>query len=301
MNPRARQLILFLVAIVLLAVLASGVEWGRLAEKLREARPAPLLGAFLLTLLFPVLNMLRWESVLLANRVRVRRTRLFAITMACWPVGTLTPGKAGELLKGLAVKNRQIGLGSAIAERVIDVAVLGAYGTVLGAVYQNRWAVLGGLFGLGAATGVVLFGKVLATVLQGRKIGEKLEGFLAVFPRLVAQPQLLLACVLSSGLNWFLSMLQLYLLLMAFGATVPLGFICAILPAATFAGLVPITPAGAGTRDAALLFLGAGVIDPAALLASSIVYTLLGYFFLGACGLPFLHHLAPQAERKRRK
>jgi hypothetical protein len=46
--------------------------------------------------------------------------------------------------------------------------------------------------------------------------------------------------------------------------------------------------AGAGTRDGALLLLGAGRIDQAALLASSLVYTLFGYFFLGAAGLPFL-------------
>jgi hypothetical protein len=298
LSPKLRQAVLFAVALLLLAVLASAVEWGKLAVTLRSAQPLPLLAAFLLTLLFPVLNMLRWESVLLANRVRVPRRRLFAITMACWPVGTLTPGKAGELLKGMAVKNRQVGLGSAIAERVVDVAVLGVYGTILGLVWGNKWAVLGGLFGLAAAGGVVLFGGVLARVLSGKKLGEKISGFLKVFPRLWQSPGLLLACALASGLNWFLSMLQLHLLLHAFGAEVSLGFICAILPAATFAGLVPITPAGVGTRDAALLFLAGGVIDPAALLAASIVYTLFGYFFLGACGLPFLHHLAPSVDRK---
>lgn len=298
MKPTPRQLVLYVVAVVLLAVLASAVEWGALSATIASGDPALLAGALLLSFLFPLLNTFRWQAVLLASGVRVPTRKLFSITMACWPVGTLTPGKAGELLKGLVVPNRAVGLGSAIAERVVDVAVLGLYGTIFGLWWRHEWAVLGGLFGLGAASGVLLFGGLLAKLLKGKKLGEKLEGFLLVFPRLVKRPRLLTACVLSSALNWFLSMLQLAWLFAAFGADVDLSFVVAILPAATFAGLVPITPAGAGTRDAALLFLCSGVVSGPVILASSIVYTLFGYFLLGACGLPFLHHLKPMAEKR---
>mgnify|MGYP006311400611 CR=1 FL=1 len=55
--------------------------------------------------------------------------------------------------------------------------------------------------------------------------------------------------------------------------------------------LLPVSLAGMGTRDAALLYLSRGLIEPPALLASSIVYTFLGYFLMGALGLPFLDAL----------
>jgi uncharacterized membrane protein YbhN (UPF0104 family) len=199
----------------------------------------------------------------------------------------------------MAVKDRQVGLGSAIVERVIDVAVLGVFGLLGGLLVWHGLAILGGLFGLGAALGVILFGGVVAGLLKDKPLGNKLQGFIRVFPRLLKSPRLLLGCVAASGVNWFLSMLQLHWLLLAFGADSSLLLIAAILPAATFVGLIPITPAGMGTRDGALLLLAAGALDPAPLLAASIVYTLFGYFFLGACGLPFLNHLAPDRSDGR--
>jgi uncharacterized membrane protein YbhN (UPF0104 family) len=282
------------VAALLLLLLARGVEWSALRSAIRGAAPLPLVGAFLVTLLFPVLNMFRWESVLLASGVRLGRYRVFEITMACWPVGTLTPGKAGEMLKAVAVPDKVMGLGTTIAERVVDVAILGLYGLIFGLLSAHPTATLGGLFGLAVAGGLVVGAYLVSRLpMIPPGIRSKLAALLTVFPLLLAKPRLLAACVLASALNWFLSMWQLQLLLSAFGVDVPITILMAVLPAATFAGLLPITPAGAGTRDAALLFLLAGTVDSAALLASSVVYTLYGYLFLGVAGLPFLWRLAP--------
>jgi uncharacterized membrane protein YbhN (UPF0104 family) len=288
---RKKQFFLLGVSLLLLVLLGTLVDWTEVWGAMSRARPVPLILAFLLTLLFPLFNLLRWLAVLRALDVPMTFGRAFRITMACWPVGTLTPGKAGELIKANAVTDRMVGLGSVIAERVIDVAVLGVFGVVFGLIIGSFWATIGGLAGIGGAAAVVLFARVLEGLLKGKKLGTKLHGFLAVAPRLAARPRFLLACVLASGTNWFLSMAQLALLLEAFGSTTRLPLIVAILPAATFAGLLPISIAGIGTRDAALLFLARGAVDPAALLASSIVYTFLGYFLLGVLGLPFLDAL----------
>src|SRR5690606_29334106 len=129
--------------------------------------------------------------------------RALRITMACWPVGTLTPGKAGEMLKAAALPDRLTGLGTVIMERLIDVAVLGAAGVVFGLLSGSLWAAAGGAFGLAAALGVMGTAPVLQRLLHGRPLAYKLTGFLGVGPRLLRQPRLLTACVSASALNWF--------------------------------------------------------------------------------------------------
>ncbi len=296
-----KHVLLAVIGLVIICLLGWRVEWSEVCGALKSASPVPLIGAFLLTLLFPVLNMVRWLTVLRALGVEMTIGRAFRITMACWPIGTLTPGKAGELLKAAAVPDRQLGIGSVLAERVIDVGVLGVFGLVFGAAVGSWEAIAGGAFGAGGALGIVLFAGVAARILAGKKIATKLEGLLAVLPRLWASPGMLASCIAASALNWFLSMLQLWLLLDAFHSPASLLLIVAILPAATFVGLLPLTIAGAGTRDAAFLLLAAGRVDSAAMLASSLVYTLFGYFFLGAAGLPFLGVLLNNRSQENRE
>lgn len=292
-----KRLLFFLSALVILVILASLVKWGDLARAFATADFFPLLVAVLLTFLFPVLNTLRWQAVLRALGIHLSHGEAFRITMACWPAGTLTPGKVGDLLKAAPIPDRRRAVGSVVAERVVDVGVLGAFGLVFGALIGQWWAAAAGAAGFGAAIVAAAGARLLASLLEGHGVGKKLEGLLVVERRLLAQPRLLLGCLLASALNWFLSMAQLVFLLQAFGSGAPWLLIVGILPAATFVGLIPVTIAGAGTRDAALLLLAAGAVDPAALLASSIVYTFLGYFLLGVLGLPFLGALGQPAAQ----
>lgn len=285
---RKKQLLLAASSILILLLLSRLVEWDKLGAAFSRARFFPIFCAFLVTLPFPLLNTTRWLAVLRAVKSPISFWRCFEITMACWPLGVLTPGKAGELLKVTVVHDRVVGFGTVFAERVVDFFMLGIFGIVFGLVIGSGWAVLGGVAGIGASVGIIVFAKVLLRLLRGKKIAVKLEGLIAVLPQLASQPRLLLACALSSGLNWWLSMVQMWFLLEAFGAPTSLWILMAIVPGATFMGLLPITLAGVGTRDAAFLFLGMGFIDEGALLASAIMYSLLGYFMLGIFGLPFL-------------
>lgn len=288
-GKRHGQLLLVLGTVIILTILATTVEWSRLATAFLQVRPAPLLFAFVLTLFFPILCTFRWLAVLQSQGVRLGYWRAFEVVMACQPVGNLTPGKAGDFLKATACHSKVVGLGSVLAERVVDVIILGIFGVTFGIAVGSWQSVLGGCVGLGGGTAIILTARLAAKLLKGKPLAAKLEGFLTVFPGLARQPRLLAACALSSASNWFLSMLQLWFLLEAFGTTASLPLIIAVLPAATFAGLIPIpTFAGAGTRDTALLFLTKGLIDPASMLAASIIYTFFGYFLLGLAGLPFL-------------
>ncbi len=284
--------------LILLVLLGSYVQWGELLECLKNAKATPLLVAFLLTLLFPILNTTRWLSIIRTGKEKVSFTKAFKVTMACWPLGTLTPGKAGDLVKAVALKDRSFSVGTVVAERLIDIFVLGTFGLLFGIVYQAWYGAILGAAGVFGSLVLYMLAWNLPLSLLPKKIAIKLVAFRTVFPGLCRHPKLFVCAFLSSALNWFLSIAQLHYLLLAFGSSVDIAYLCAILPGATFIGLLPLTIAGAGTRDAALLFLSQNIIPQASLFAASIVYTFLGYFFLGLIGLPFMRIFFEQEKQQ---
>ncbi len=255
---------------------------------------ALLIYGSLITLFFPFLNAFRWLAAVQCLGFRMGFPQAFFITMASWPLGTITPAKTGEFLKVnplLGKLRLSQALGTVLAERVIDILILGIFGVIFGILFGSVWGALGGFVGVGGALTLLVIPWVGLPYMKEGKLKSRFQGLYEVIPALVRDRRRLFVCVAASGLNWFLSIFQLWILLAAFGVTIPLGFIFAILPAATFVGLLPITIAGAGTRDAALLVFAGEAIAAPAMLASSLIYTLTGYFFLGICGLPFLKFL----------
>jgi hypothetical protein len=86
--------------------------------------------------------------------------------------------------------------------------------------------------------------------------------------------------LLLTALNWFASMVQTKLLFGGVGAVVPLGFTVAALPVVLFVGLLPITFAGMGTRDSAMLVMFFAYATQAQILAVGLLYTFFGYWLL---------------------
>ncbi len=284
--------------VLILAALAWRVEWRALGAALSAGDAGLVAASSALCLLFPLLNAVRWLAVLRALGIDPGFARTLRITLAVWPVGTLTPAKAGEFLKAAAIRDlapMPSAMGSALSERVVDVGVLGALGLAGGiASHSPPAACVGGAALLAAALAVpALHFAERFTAASDRPLARKLSALAGTLPALVRSPRHLALCAGASAVNWGLSIVQLHLLLSAFGSKPSLAAVTGALPAATFAGLLPVTIAGAGTRDAALAVLLSE--DPARLLAAGVVYTLTGYFGLGIVGLPFLGELRRNA------
>jgi uncharacterized membrane protein YbhN (UPF0104 family) len=214
--------------------------------------------------------------------------------MAAWPVGTVTPSKAGDLVKAYYLKDRipvPIVLGSVIAERVLDVLVLLAL-ALGGCLAFQRWtlaAVAGGGL-IAGVTGLL----VVARAPLPAKLRTKLEGLLRSLRLVVSSPSLFASVFLFTVLNWMASVVQIVLCYRALGAEVPLVFATGGLPLAIFVGLLPLTLSGMGTRDSALIVLFASYATPEHSLGAGILYTLFGYWIPAVIGLPFLKRALPR-------
>ena len=101
----------------------------------------------------------------------------------------------------------------------------------------------------------------------------------------------------SSLLLWLLHLIQIDLFLRAAGVAVPWFCTLSRIPLAIFAGLLPISFCGVGTRDTALIWLFSDVAEPATMAAVGML-TALRYVAPGAVGIPLLAGWWPASTTK---
>ena len=107
--------------------------------------------------------------------------------------------------------------------------------------------------------------------------------------------------VFTSVFIWFLHLLQIWMFILALKAWTPFLSNLALSPLAILAGLLPLTFAGVGTRDAALVLFYAPFFDAPTAAALGVLCT--GRYFLPALGgLPFVpQYLQLVAKDRARK
>jgi uncharacterized protein (TIRG00374 family) len=92
----------------------------------------------------------------------------------------------------------------------------------------------------------------------------------------------------SSVFIWLLHLLQIWFFILTLNSSTPFWANLALSPLAILAGLVPLTFAGVGTRDAAIVMLYKPYMDAATALALGVLCTS-RYLVPALMGLPFLH------------
>jgi uncharacterized membrane protein YbhN (UPF0104 family) len=289
------------VLLVTAAVLAGLVGWAGaegVLGLLRGAGYGHLLAATLLTLLLPTIHAWRFRAVLVATGYPVSKRRAFDLTMATWPISAITPSKSGDLLKAYYLRQEvpaAVTLGGVLAERVIDVAAWGGL-ALIGAISFGQLGVL--------AFSAVILGSVLAFFVLApwakrlplkRSWLDRVDLLLASTAALSRSPRALALMVGLTLVNCLLTILVTAILFDAVGARVPLLFTLAGLPPAMFAGLVPFTIAGMGTRDSVLIMLFADYASTAQSLSVGILYAFFFRWLLSLLGLPFLQRLTSRA------
>ena len=96
---------------------------------------------------------------------------------------------------------------------------------------------------------------------------------------------------------WFLHLLQIWLFILALKAVVPFFVSLALSPLSILAGLLPLTFAGIGTRDAAIIYFYQDYFSEATGAALGLLCTS-RYFIPALIGLPFLGQMLGAVNRR---
>ncbi|MDD5751734.1 MAG: lysylphosphatidylglycerol synthase transmembrane domain-containing protein [Candidatus Peribacteraceae bacterium] len=242
--------------------------------------------AIMLTMgLFPAIYLLkawRWHVLVRGTGKHEPFASSFGLYMSSLFLGIATPGKMGEALKIPALVREGMSLRNAILltilDRVLDVLVLAVLLVAAGMLLLSdvHAALLAGAL----AAAILLL--LIAAVLFSR-----LRRFLT--PDLPLRTWLLSMTITVAG--WCVYFLQLVVLAWGFGFQLPLPLFLAIMTVAGIVSVLPIAPAGLGTRDAALLFFFGRLGIPAEqTIAFAFAIFILTVLASSLCGYYWLRH-----------
>lgn len=260
------------VSLLLLAALYSAADWRKVGRTLADLSPAYLAAALAMFVPQTLLSALRWQR--LAGRVcPISLRESLRQTLAASALNLIVPSKLGDLCKagmlpgaGASVQCVKA-VSLAAVEKAADLAALCAL-WLCGWLGMPGWPLIGAAGLLAAVGGGGLF--------RLRKSHGERDSFRG-------------GCVVGALTLalWALHLTQIDWFLKSAGVFVPWPVAVARLPAALFAGLLPVSFMGLGTRDSALIWLFADVAPPATMAAVGLL-TALRYVVPGAAGIACL-------------
>ncbi len=278
-------------AAVSLLSLAGVVWWaaGQRAPELPTSGPrlAALGGAVALYLVAALVRGERWQALLCHNGARPRRADSYALVAVGYLGNNVLPARAGDAFRVVFLTPRastdaRTVAGTLLAERLLDVAVLGVAFVGLGTLaFQGAGLPSGRTLAvvLGVLVAVAALGALAALALHRRgdlgRLWRLLAPVLAATGRLrgahgVAMLALTVAVWALEACVWWAT---------GEAAGLDLGVVeaCYLLALASMFALVPSGPGYAGTMDAAIVF-GTRVLGRAP--SAALTYLLLLRFVL---------------------
>ena len=229
------------------------------------------------------------------------------LILAASVLNMILPSKMGDIAKAYFMRDRghlrgSLSLSIVVFEKSCDMVSLllwCAFGLILYPERNLLFDVFTGIVSTGLVLGVLLLGfprfarlffTGIGKVLPAKpaaKVGNLQTAWAELQTYIWQNPKRLAQVAIASIFIWFLHLLQIWLFILALKASVPFWSSLALSPLSILAGLFPLTFAGVGTRDAALVAFYSPYFSAATGAALGILCTS-RYFLPAIAGLPFL-------------
>ena len=264
-----------LVTAGLLALLVVRVDPRQLGTVLAHGALMPFVAAVLVLAAATPVVALRWHSILSGQGSPGWRTLLKILWLGLFFNQVLPSGVGGDAMRAWRCRKLGLGLGVAVRSILLDracgyavlvtiyAACLPALLRVVREPLQQRTlvAVLAA-----AATGLAamfLLDRLPGRVVRLRAIAPFAE-LARDARRLVTDPLRIVGLLLLSSIGIGLAIFSIALVAMSVGITIPFGDWLMIVPPVTFIQLLPVSLAGWGVREVALVVILAAFGIPAA-------------------------------------
>jgi hypothetical protein len=280
-----------LVGPVVAVVLLRRIDLREVGASLAEARWQPLVLSLFLVAPLCLAKAWRWRLLLSACGRRISlREALWLYTIAAG-AASLTPGAVGDFWKGLSpvVGSKSVGLWTSAIDRLYDLALL----VLLGLVISVAWLHGRASKAIGSALLVVA---VLALWTVRRRVLDLATSLLPRFPRAAsALHQSAPAAASATILATIVALVRFQLLVAALALPLPWPQSLVAFVLTSGVAALPLSVAGLGTRDVALLgYLRAcGISSADAIALSSLCLLLFVWNGVVAAGLWLLQPPRP--------
>jgi len=290
-NSLFRGILLIFLTLLVFYFLFQKIDLAQVKQYLQQIPLYTWIFASILTFSFLILSAIRWHIIIkvMGNHISIKRCIL--ITLGIWPISSISPSKSGDLLKAFSLRKEISAMkvaGTVITERILDLAMLSLF-AFLGGLFLDQKLISyisGGILLL--IISIIFLSRYSHKLSINESIKNKLSDLFHSLALLSKKPALLGIILFLTASNWFASIIQTKILFDSVGASVTLGFTTTALPIAIFAGLLPITFGGMGTRDSAIVLLFSSYATTSQSLAVALLYSFFGYWLLALLGIPFI-------------
>lgn len=282
------------ITLAIFYIIFSKIDFFSVIDVLSNANLWYLTIAFLVTLLIPLMQAKRWKIILKAMGYDIRYLECFCLVMGTHPLASVTPSKAGDLVKAYYIKDKipiSKTVGSVLTEKALDVFILLLL-CLIGLAFYPRPLML-------TIVVIIIIGIIVFFALSYSEVKlpikkswkDKLHNMLLSTRALTKDKKKFLVVAIDTFALWFIAIIQTMIFFFALGIDVPLLVTMANIPIAIFIGMVPVTLGGMGTRDSAIILLFFNYGDSSELLSVGILFSLFRYWLLSLMGLPFMQKL----------
>ncbi|WP_292492367.1 lysylphosphatidylglycerol synthase transmembrane domain-containing protein [Methanoculleus sp. 10] len=310
MSSRRPIRLISAIGIAVFLVILINLDTPAILAALLSVNVHYLIAALLVNGLIVVIKAKKWNIIVDSIRPGFSLWQSIVGFLIGFSLSTLTPGKVGDAVRCLYVKNDSCTTGMALStvaiDRIIDLALLFAFGIVALIAFSVIIGVeilSGGLllvlvcaiaFGIFAVSRKTYMEKILRpffAALVPARYRDQFSGYFNDFytglDTFLASRRQLLECTGFGIVSWILAVIYASLLGRSIGIDVGY-YMFLVIPIISMLDLLPISISGVGTRDATLLYLfGIIGIAPETAIAFSILYLVFSYWFVALVGLPF--------------
>jgi len=299
---RIKKTYVWIIGLVVFGFVLTKVNVGDIFVIFSGIRVFYIAFAFLLTIPLIAIKAYRWKYLLKMQDIDYSFKTTFLAYLTSMYLGIITPGRAGELIKGFYVKNdKNVSLGKAfssvLVDRLFDLFVLITLGCLGLAIFslpkQQSLAILAVVSVIILATGILLSKKLARRAVQfvykrtmlrsyKEKIDESVDDFYSGIEEL--KKLRLVIPLLTTVFAYLLFYTQGYLIAKSLNIPIPFFYLVFCISLVSLVALIPISISGIGTRDVTLivLFSAQGLTKEAAV---SLSLTLLFVFWVSVGGM----------------
>ena len=316
-----KRLISIAVSLLILIIIYWKIDFRRLGMAFQQSNGVWM--AISLGMVIPITLITAWRLQQLMPQVQGQRSALSfgeanRLILVASTLNMVLPSKMGDIAKAYFMQERghlsgSLSLSLVIFEKACDMLSLllwCAFGLLL--YPQKDW--LFWLLTIVVSAGLIFGGALLASpgftalffklghTIAPQKLRLKLSKLQGAWREMHdyfwSDHRQLLTVTATSIFTWFLHLLQIWSFILALNAWTPFWTSLALSPLAILAGLLPLTFAGVGTRDAALILFYQPYFSEATAAALGVLCTS-RYLLPAIGGLPFLSQSLATVRRLR--
>jgi len=252
--------------IIILILILLKVDIEKVLEGLKNINFIIYSPLFLIFIAHSYVKSQRWKLILVNSRINITGNKLFFIYVASFLPGAITPGRIGEIIKYKMLKNKELdqylGFTLSLQDRIWDVSFTALIGSVFFLYVLNNvfysmlilpCLVLFIFASMRPESVVRYIGIFLSRVFPETGYIKKMIGLSKNIVPLSKKN--LLLCLILTITSWVIYFVQVYVLFSATGIRYSFIFVFSVTSAAGLVALLPISIAGIGTRDLALVGL----------------------------------------------